>query len=57
MVGCKAHFRLDWDPTKGPHINVVDFRLGKKGNGGVNIAIPFEGDLNTVLNLLTHLNK
>ncbi len=31
LAGRKAHFRLDWDPTKGPHINVGDFRIGKRG--------------------------
>src|SRR4029079_17895881 len=53
----KAHWRLDWDPTKGPHINVADFRLGKKGNGGILIAIPFEGDYETYIKLLEHLNR
>jgi hypothetical protein len=47
--------RLDYDPIKGPHINVTDYRLGK-GLKGISVAIPFEGDINTVQSLLKHLN-
>ena len=53
--GDKVTFRLDWDPTKGPHINVTDYRLGK-GSAGVSVAIPFEGTEATVSTLLKHLN-
>lgn len=52
----KVRWRLDYDPTKGPHINVEDFRNGK-GPDGIKIAIPFDGDINTVEQLLKHLNK
>ena len=46
--------RLDYDPTKGPHINVADFRAGK-GVKGTVVAIPFEGNEETVKALLKHL--
>ena len=51
-----AGWRLDWDPVKGPHINIDDFRKGKKAQA-LEIAIPFEGDESTVKSLLKHLNK
>lgn len=47
-------FRLDYDPKKGPHINVTDFRVGK-GTKGTVVAIPFEGNEETVKALLKHL--
>lgn len=61
VVGIKWHnrkvvMRLDWDPTKGPHINVVDYRMGKGANG-ISVAIPFRGDLTTIESLLKHLNN
>lgn len=39
--------RLDFDPIKGPHINVTDYRMGK-GMNGISVAIPFEGNELTV---------
>lgn len=48
--------RLDYDPIKGPHVNVTDFRAGK-GIDGTSVAIPFEGDLQTVERLLKYLGK
>jgi len=52
----KVRWRLDYDPVKGPHINIEDFRAGKK-TAATKIAIPFEGDLKTIETLLKHLNR
>lgn len=49
-------WRLDFDPEKGPHIQVDDFRKGK-GNMSTKIVIPFNGDEHTFISLLGHLNK
>ena len=51
----KVTMRLDYDPLKGPHINVVDSRMGK-GLKVKKFVIPFEGDEKTVETLLKHLN-
>lgn len=51
----KAHWRLDFDPDKGIHINVADFREGKQN--AKKYVIPFEGDEATFATLLKHLNK
>lgn len=53
--GEKVIMRLDYDPIKGPHINVTDFSNGH-GFKGLDIAIPFEGDEITIKNLLRHMN-
>lgn len=50
----KVTLRLDFDHSKGPHINITDFRLGKGAKGNA-VAIPFEGDETTVKQLLKHL--
>ncbi len=50
-----ARWRLDYDPTKGPHINVEDFRYSK--SGGLKGYIQFPGDISTVISLLRHLNR
>lgn len=52
----KARWRLDYDPNKGMHINVEDFRNGKKDKA-IKYAIPFEGDEETFKSLLKYLNK
>ncbi|PRS71767.1 T7SS effector LXG polymorphic toxin [Bacillus sp. NMTD17] len=52
----KVRWRLDYDPKKGPHINIEDFRNGKGANAR-KIAIPFEGNENTFKSLLKHLNR
>ncbi len=52
----KVRWRLDYDPDKGPHINIEDFRNGKGANAR-KIAIPFEGDESTFKSLLKHLNR
>ncbi|RFB33043.1 RHS repeat-associated core domain-containing protein [Brevibacillus sp. VP] len=52
----KVRWRLDFDPKKGTHINVEDFRNGKGANA-TKIAIPFTGDENKFVSLLKHLNK
>lgn len=51
----KVTLRLDWDPNKGPHINITDYRRGW-GSSGRSVAIPFKGDLDLVKSLLRHLN-
>ncbi|UOY90219.1 T7SS effector LXG polymorphic toxin [Bacillus glycinifermentans] len=51
----KVRWRLDYDHEKGPHINVEDFRMGKKE--GKKYYIPFEGDEKTFKALLKHLNR
>jgi hypothetical protein len=53
--GDKVLLRLDYDPTKGPHINVTDYRKGK-GMNGISVMIPFEGSEQNVGVLLEHLN-
>ena len=53
--GNKISLRLDYDPVKGSHINITDFRKGK-GIFGKEIAIPFEGDKKIIKSLLKHLN-
>lgn len=49
----KVVMRLDYDPIKGPHINVADFRRPSSMN---KFAIPFEGNEQTIRMLLKHLN-
>jgi glucan-binding YG repeat protein len=52
----KVRWRLDYDPEKGPHINVEDYRNGK-GPNATKIAIPFEGDISSVESVLNYLNN
>ncbi|PED69607.1 pre-toxin TG domain-containing protein [Bacillus pseudomycoides] len=52
----KARWRLDYDPEKGLHMNVEDFRNGK-GSKSTKYAIPIEGDEELFKSLLKHLNK
>jgi len=52
----KVRWRLDYDPSKGTHINVEDFRIGK-GLKAIKVAIPFEGNERTFESLLRHLNR
>lgn len=52
----KVRWRLDYDPYKGPHINIEDFRNGK-GSNARKIAIPFEGNEKTFESYLKHLNR
>ncbi len=52
----KVRWRLDYDPNKGTHINIEDFRYGK-GTNARKIAIPFEGNESTFKSLLKHLNR
>jgi hypothetical protein len=54
--GKKVTLRLDWDLTKGPHMNITDYRLGR-GTKGLVVAIPFEGTKETVEGLLKHLQR
>jgi len=54
----KKSWRLDWDPEKGPHINVEDYSRGRAKSGkGVKVAIKFPGDYDYYLALLRRLNK
>ncbi|MCY8001078.1 hypothetical protein MOF26_19000 [Bacillus haynesii] len=52
----KVLWRLDYDPEKGPHINVEDYR-NRKGDKAKKVYIPFEGNEKTYKTLLRHLNK
>ena len=52
----KVRWRLDYDPNKGTHINIEDFRNGKGANAR-KIAIPFEGNESTFKSLLKQLNR
>jgi len=45
---------LDYDPIKGAHLNVKDYRIGK-GICGKTVAIPFEGTERSIELLLKHL--
>jgi hypothetical protein len=48
----KVIIRLDYDPVKGPHLNVDDYRKACSNS----FVVPFEGDEKTVKSLLKHLN-
>ncbi|OME00569.1 hypothetical protein BSK54_15920 [Paenibacillus odorifer] len=50
----KLLWRLDYDPNKGTHINIEDYR-GGKGNNATKLVIPFEGNESTFRSLLKHL--
>lgn len=52
----KVRWYLDYDPIKGMHINVHDFRLGK-GLNAKKYALPFDGTEETFEALLKHLNR
>ncbi len=52
----KVRWYLDYDPTKGMHLNVHDFRQGK-GLNAKKYVIPFEGTEETFESLLKHLNR
>ena len=52
----KVRWRLDYDPNKGIHINIEDFRNGK-GPNAAKIAIPFQGDENLFKSLIKNLNR
>lgn len=52
----KVRWRLDYDPIKGTHINIEDFRNGKGANAR-KIVVPFEGNESTFKSLLKHLNR
>ena len=50
--GKKVTLRLDYDPKKGAHINVTDYRNGKT----ISVAIPFEASEEEVIALSRPLN-
>ncbi|WP_235089776.1 hemagglutinin repeat-containing protein [Chromobacterium sp. Beijing] len=52
----KVRWRLDYDPEKGVHINVEDFREGK-GDKAKKIVIPFEGGESAFVSMLKSLNR
>ena len=56
VVWEKVSMRIDYDPTKGPHINITDSRIVSKNGKGISVAIPFEGDKQLVKSLLRTLN-
>ncbi|WMT19684.1 pre-toxin TG domain-containing protein [Parageobacillus toebii] len=56
VVGRQVRWRLDYDPNKGPHINVEDFREGK-GFKAKKYVIPFEGNESAFKAYLKHLNR
>ena len=51
-----VRWRVDFDPKKGAHINVEDFRLGK-GKDAVKYAIPFEGGEDAFKSALKRINR
>ncbi|KEO83694.1 hypothetical protein EL26_08555 [Tumebacillus flagellatus] len=51
----KVLWRLDYDPIKGMHINIEDYREGK-GEKAIKLCIPFDGNEDTFISLLKHLN-
>ena len=53
----KKVMRLDWDPEKGPHINVEDYTRGKGPGKAIKVAIRFPGDKDLYLALLKRLNR
>jgi hypothetical protein len=56
VVGRQVRWRLDYDPNKGPHINVEDFREGK-GLKAKKYVIPFEGNESTFKAYFKYLNR
>ena len=52
----KVLWRLDFDPEKGTHINIEDYRNGK-GDKATKLVIPFEGNEDTFKSLLNHLQN
>jgi hypothetical protein len=52
----KVQWRLDWDPLKGMHIHVDNFRYGK-GLKAKEYIIPFKGNEETFISLLKNLNR
>ncbi|WP_013334513.1 hypothetical protein [Gloeothece verrucosa] len=51
-----TRIRLDFDPIKGPHFNIENFKFGK-GENALKIAIPFEGNEKAVKSYLKLINK
>ncbi|MDG0814213.1 RHS repeat-associated core domain-containing protein [Cohnella rhizosphaerae] len=52
----KVLWRLDYDPIKGTHINIEDYRNGK-GDKAIKLVIPFVGNEDTFKTLLKHLQN
>nr|WP_228198633.1 polymorphic toxin-type HINT domain-containing protein [Acinetobacter baylyi] len=53
----KRGWRVDFDPEKGPHINIWDYSKGKGPDKAIKRVIPFEGNENTFKTLLKQLNR
>ncbi len=53
----KREWRVDFDPEKGPHINIWDYSKGKGPDKAIKRVIPFEGNENTFKTLLKQLNR
>ncbi|MFL0185004.1 polymorphic toxin-type HINT domain-containing protein [Tenacibaculum maritimum] len=51
-----VRWRIDYDPVKGAHINVEDFR-GGKGKKALKYSIEFEGGEKAYKKLIDNLNK
>ena len=49
-------WRLDYDPEKGPHINIEDYRLGK-GDKAIKKYISFNGNEETFKSYLKQMNQ
>jgi filamentous hemagglutinin len=52
----KLIWRLDYDPIKGPHINIEDYRLGK-GDKAIKKYVQFDGNEETFKLYLKQLNN
>ncbi|WP_240422044.1 RHS repeat-associated core domain-containing protein [Paenibacillus periandrae] len=52
----KVRWRIDYDPEKGAHINIEDFRNGK-GDKATKLVIPFDGNESNVKKIIDNLNK
>ncbi|WP_252514071.1 LysM peptidoglycan-binding domain-containing protein, partial [Acinetobacter pittii] len=53
----KKGWRLDYDPEKGPHVNIWNYTNGKGLGKAVKKVIPFDGTESTFKNLLKQLNR
>lgn len=52
----KLIWRLDYDPEKGPHINIEDYRLGK-GDKAIKKYVQFDGNEETFKSYLKQINQ
>lgn len=52
----KVRWRVDFDPEKGAHINIEDYRNGK-GDKATKLVIPFNGDEDAIKKIIDNLNR